>query len=101
MVSTITSKVMHVNTQSGIPQTLLREDYEPIHALACHPSQPAVAMGNQQGILKVLDYNSKAVIVSRFFETERDIQCVAFDSEGEPVCLINGATYNKHFSVTV
>ncbi|XP_072243955.1 cilia- and flagella-associated protein 251 [Leuresthes tenuis] len=82
VVSTITSKVMHVNTQSGIPQTLLHEDYEPIHALACHPSQPAVAMGNQQGILKVWNYNSKAVIVSRFFETERDIQCVAFDSKG-------------------
>ncbi|XP_075324980.1 cilia- and flagella-associated protein 251 [Odontesthes bonariensis] len=82
VVSTITSKVMHMNTQSGIPQTLLDEDYEPIHALACHPSQPAVAMGNQRGILKVWDYYSKAVIVSRSFETERDIQCVSFDSEG-------------------
>ncbi|CAG5923463.1 unnamed protein product [Menidia menidia] len=82
VVSTISAKVVHVNTQSGTSQTLLHENYEPLCALACHPSQPAVAMGNQQGFLKLWDYNNKAVIVSRAFDTERDIQCITFDPKG-------------------
>ncbi|XP_069555476.1 cilia- and flagella-associated protein 251 [Brachyistius frenatus] len=82
VVSTISSKVVHVNRQSGIPQILLHESYEPLHTVVCHPSQPAVAMGNQGGILKVWDYNNKEIIGSVAFETERQIQCVTFDPKG-------------------
>lgn len=81
-MSTVSSTVAHVNTQKGIAQILLREDCEPLHAVACHPKQPAVAMGNHGGMLKVWDYNNKVVICSRVFETEKQIQCVTFDPQG-------------------
>uniref|UniRef100_A0A8D0CXW5 Cilia- and flagella-associated protein 251 n=1 Tax=Sander lucioperca TaxID=283035 RepID=A0A8D0CXW5_SANLU len=82
VVSTVRSTVVHVNTQNGIPQILLHEDCEPIHAVACHPKQPVVAMGNQRGVLKMWDYNNKVMICSRAFETENQIQCVTFDPQG-------------------
>ncbi|XP_070760940.1 cilia- and flagella-associated protein 251 [Enoplosus armatus] len=82
VVSTVSSTVVHVNTQKGIPQILLHEDCEPLHAVACHPKQPVVAMGNQRGVLKVWDYNNKVIIGTRVFETEKQIQCVTFDPQG-------------------
>uniref|UniRef100_A0A3Q1F350 Cilia- and flagella-associated protein 251 n=1 Tax=Acanthochromis polyacanthus TaxID=80966 RepID=A0A3Q1F350_9TELE len=82
VVSTISSTVVHVNKQSHIPQILLHDNSEPLHAVACHPSQPAVVMGTQRGILKVWDYNSKVITGNRVFERETQIQCVAFDPKG-------------------
>ncbi|XP_044052301.1 cilia- and flagella-associated protein 251 [Siniperca chuatsi] len=82
VVSTVSSTVVHVNVQKGIPQILLHENCEPLHAVACHPKQPAVAMGNQRGVLKVWDYDNKVAICSRVFETEKQIQCVTFDPQG-------------------
>ncbi|XP_056273936.1 cilia- and flagella-associated protein 251 [Pseudoliparis swirei] len=82
VVSTASSTVVHVNTQTGVPQILLHKESEPVHALACHPKQPAVAMGNQRGVLKVWDYENKVIIGRRVFETEEQIQCVTFDSQG-------------------
>ncbi|KAM6943994.1 cilia- and flagella-associated protein 251 [Lycodopsis pacificus] len=76
------STVVHVNTQKGIPQILLQKGSEPILAVACHPKQPVVAMGNQRGVLKVWNYDNKAVLCSRVFETEEQIQCVTFDPQG-------------------
>ncbi|XP_028434267.1 cilia- and flagella-associated protein 251 [Perca flavescens] len=80
VVSTVRSTVVHVNTQNGVPQILLHEDCEPIHAVACHPKQPVVAMGSQRGVLKMWDYSNKVMICSRAFETH--IQCVTFDPQG-------------------
>ncbi|XP_068559740.1 cilia- and flagella-associated protein 251 isoform X2 [Cebidichthys violaceus] len=82
VVSTASSTVVHVNTQKGIPQILLQKDSEPILAVACHPKQPVVAMGNQRGVLKVWNYENKVVVCSRVFETEEQIQCVTFDPQG-------------------
>ncbi|KAK5871136.1 hypothetical protein PBY51_004032 [Eleginops maclovinus] len=82
VLSTISSTVVHVNTQNGTPDILLHEECGPVHAVACHPQQPTVAMGNQKGVLKVWDYNTKVIICSRFFETEKQIQCVTFDPKG-------------------
>ncbi|KAI3372831.1 hypothetical protein L3Q82_023280 [Scortum barcoo] len=82
VVSTVTSTIVHVNTQKDVPQVLLQEDCEPLHAVACHPKQPAVAMGNQRGILKMWDYTTKVMMCSRVFETEKQIQCVTFDPQG-------------------
>ncbi|XP_060894912.1 cilia- and flagella-associated protein 251 [Labrus mixtus] len=82
VVSTCSSKVVHVNAQKRSPQLLLDEDSEPVHAVACHPKQPTVAMGNHRGVLKVWDYDSKVIVCSRVFETERLIQCLSFDPQG-------------------
>ncbi|XP_041644154.1 cilia- and flagella-associated protein 251 [Cheilinus undulatus] len=82
VVSTFSSKVTHVNALTGTSQLLLDEDHEHLSAVACHPNQPAVAVGNHRGVLKVWDYNSKALICSRVFETEKQIQCISFDPQG-------------------
>ncbi|CAK6966465.1 cilia- and flagella-associated protein 251 [Scomber scombrus] len=82
VVSTASSTVVHVNAQKGVPQILMCENCEPLHAVACHPKKPDVVMGNQSGILKVWDYNQKLTICSRAFETEKQIQCVTFDPQG-------------------
>ncbi|XP_018523966.1 cilia- and flagella-associated protein 251 [Lates calcarifer] len=82
VVSTVSSKVVHVNPQRDSPQILLNEDCDPLHAVACHPKQPAVAMGNHVGVLKVWDYNNKEIICKRVFETEKQIQCITFDPQG-------------------
>lgn len=86
-MSTVSS-IVHVNTQQGTSQILLHENGEPLHAVACHPSQSAVAMGNQRGILKVWDYDNKVIISRRVFETEKQIQCVTFDPQGKSIRLL-------------
>lgn len=87
MVTTVSS-VVHVNTQKGSPQVLLHKDDKPLHAVACHPKQPAVAMGNQSGLLNVWDYINKVIMCSRVFEAEKPIQCVTFDPRGEPTPIL-------------
>nr|XP_020458174.1 WD repeat-containing protein 66 isoform X2 [Monopterus albus] len=82
VVSTVSSIVVHVNTQNGIPQTLLHENCDPLHAVACHPKQSAVAIGNQRGNLKLWDYNKNVIICSRVFKTQKQIQCITFDPQG-------------------
>lgn len=88
-MSTVNSKVLHVNTQNGTSQILLCENGGPIHAVACHPKQPLVATGNQGGILKVWDYNHKVIVCSRVLEKKEQIQCITFDPQGETVCFLN------------
>ncbi|XP_047446748.1 cilia- and flagella-associated protein 251 isoform X2 [Mugil cephalus] len=82
VVSTASSLVVHVNIETLRSHILLHEYHESLDAVACHPSQPAVAMGNRRGILKVWDYNNKVIIGRRVFETEKQIQCVTFDPQG-------------------
>uniref|UniRef100_A0A8C6Q1A6 WD repeat domain 66 n=1 Tax=Nothobranchius furzeri TaxID=105023 RepID=A0A8C6Q1A6_NOTFU len=81
-VLTISSKVVHVNAQRDFSQTLLHEAGEPLYAVACHPSQPTVVMGNQLGILQMWDYNKKVPIGDKVFMTEKGIHCVTFDPKG-------------------
>ncbi|CAL8254048.1 unnamed protein product [Boreogadus saida] len=80
VVSTVRATVVHVKTPGGGPQTLLREHCAPLHAVACHPRRPILAMGSHSGILKVCDYNTKLTLASRVYESER-IQCLIFDPQ--------------------
>lgn len=86
-MSTVSSMIVHVNVQKGTPQILLHENCEPVNAVACHPKEPTVVIGNQSGVLKVWDYNRKRIICSRVFETEKQIQCVTIDSQGELISI--------------
>ncbi|XP_029018247.1 cilia- and flagella-associated protein 251 [Betta splendens] len=82
VVSTVSSTILHVSSQNGTPQILLCEDRDPINAVACHPKQPIVAMGNYRGVLKLWDYNTKVIVCSRTFEPNEKIQCITFDPHG-------------------
>ncbi|XP_076007247.1 cilia- and flagella-associated protein 251 [Genypterus blacodes] len=82
VVSTFSSTVVHVKARGSIPQILLDEHCDPLHAVACHPTQPAVAVGSYSCILKVWDYNSKLTICRRDFDKAKQIQCLAFDPQG-------------------
>uniref|UniRef100_A0A3P9AW65 Cilia- and flagella-associated protein 251 n=1 Tax=Maylandia zebra TaxID=106582 RepID=A0A3P9AW65_9CICH len=81
-VTTVSHRVVHVNAESLITRIVLDEDYEPIHALTCHPSQSAVVTGNHGGILEMWDYSSKVRSGRKVFNTEKQIQCVTFDPKG-------------------
>ncbi|XP_037830957.1 cilia- and flagella-associated protein 251 isoform X2 [Kryptolebias marmoratus] len=100
IMSTASSKILHVNTQTSFFHTLLHENYEPLHAVACHPRQAVVAMGNQRGILKIWDYNKKVSVGCKVYRSENQIQCVAFDPKGSylAVGFKNGAVHilNSH-----
>lgn len=87
-MTTVSHRVVHVNTESLITRIVLDEDYEPIHALTCHPSQSAVVTGNHGGILEMWDYSSKVRSGRKVFNTEKQIQCVTFDPKGKVrLCL--------------
>ncbi|KAM9546091.1 LOW QUALITY PROTEIN: cilia- and flagella-associated protein 251-like [Salvelinus alpinus] len=81
VLSTVSLRVVHVNAQGGVTKPLLRKHCEALHAVACHPQQPVVAL-EHSGILKVWDYERKVSICSRVFEKERQIQCIAYDPQG-------------------
>ncbi|XP_060927169.1 cilia- and flagella-associated protein 251 [Limanda limanda] len=113
VVSTVSSRVVHVNSEKSIQQILLSKDCDPVHAVACHPKQPAVAMGNHMGILRVWDYINKVIICRRVFATEKEIRCITFDPQGSylavgfgsgAVHILNSGTLNSdpkecfHFS---
>lgn len=87
VLSTVSSRVVHVNTQGGVMKPLLRKHCKALHAVACHPQQAVVALGSHSGILKVWDYERKVSICNRVFEKERQIQCVAYDHQGDPAGL--------------
>uniref|UniRef100_I3K6B8 Cilia- and flagella-associated protein 251 n=1 Tax=Oreochromis niloticus TaxID=8128 RepID=I3K6B8_ORENI len=80
--SSVSSAVQFFFLKSLITRIVLDEDYEPIHAVTCHPSQSAVVIGNQGGILEMWDYSSKVRSGRKVFKTEKQIQCVTFDTKG-------------------
>lgn len=82
-IVTTVSSILHVKTKEHTTQILLKKDCEPLRAVACHPKQSTVAMGNGSGLLQVWDYSSKTIVCSRLFENEK-IQCIAIDSQGHP-----------------
>ncbi|XP_029999722.1 cilia- and flagella-associated protein 251 [Sphaeramia orbicularis] len=107
IVSTVSSTVFHVNARTDIPQILFRKDCAPVHALACHPKQPFVVIGNVSGVLNVWNYNNKCIMCSRIFDSqmEKQIQCVTYDPQGlhlavgfgsGAVHVLNSSTLESH-----
>ncbi|XP_060763605.1 cilia- and flagella-associated protein 251 [Neoarius graeffei] len=80
--STVSAAVMHVNTQSRTVQTLMKEHPEPLHAVACHPEHPVVAMGSHSGILNIWDYEHKVTVYSKIFHKYEQIHCITYDPQG-------------------
>ncbi|XP_072520842.1 cilia- and flagella-associated protein 251 [Salminus brasiliensis] len=82
VLSTVSATLVHVNVQGSVAQSLLKEHVESLDTVACHPKQPLVAMGSHSGLLKVWDYETKTVVSSRVFHTDKQIQCIAYDPQG-------------------
>lgn len=80
-MSTINS-IVHVKSRERKTQILLQKDCKPLRAVACHPKQSTVAMGNGCGFLQVWDYSNKTLVCSRLFEN-KNIRCIAIDSQGK------------------
>ncbi|KAG5840230.1 hypothetical protein ANANG_G00186620 [Anguilla anguilla] len=82
VLSTASAAVVHVNTAVEELQRVLKEQSLALHAVACHPTLPVVAMGSHCGTLRAWDYLSKGPVCSRVFHKEREIQCLAYDPKG-------------------
>nr|XP_057925759.1 cilia- and flagella-associated protein 251 isoform X1 [Doryrhamphus excisus]XP_057925760.1 cilia- and flagella-associated protein 251 isoform X1 [Doryrhamphus excisus] len=87
VVATVSSMMVHVNVQKGTCQVILQENCDTINAVACHPTQPLMVMGNHKGTLKVWDYEQKRTVRSKVFEKEKEIQCVMFDPQGRHLAV--------------
>lgn len=80
--------MLHVKTQSRIAQTLMKEQTEPLNAVACHPKHPVVAMGSYSGMLKVWDYERKVTVCSKILHADEQIHCITYDPQGVWVCHV-------------
>ncbi|KAL4223798.1 Cilia- and flagella-associated protein 251 [Mactra antiquata] len=69
-----------------------REHDSAIHALAAHPTEPCVVIGSYSGLLKVLNYEKKVVMVTRTFERGNLIRCCNYSPNGAylAVGFVNG-----------
>ncbi|KAJ8415526.1 hypothetical protein AAFF_G00425060 [Aldrovandia affinis] len=82
VLSTATAIVAHVDTELDKLQWVMKEQSVALHAIACHPHMPIVAMGSHCGILRTWDYQDKAPVCSRVFHKEQQIQCLTYDPKG-------------------
>ncbi|XP_063313061.1 cilia- and flagella-associated protein 251 [Pelobates fuscus] len=81
IVSTSDALVLHVFTDGTMLKKVLQEPNEPVHALACHPCKPYVAIGSYNGLLKSWNYEDKNFI-SRIFGKGKHVNCLAYNPSG-------------------
>ncbi|KAJ1093171.1 hypothetical protein NDU88_006278 [Pleurodeles waltl] len=95
VISTSNATVLHVSTNGTKLKKLMQEPYEVVPGLACHPSQPLVAIGSYSGILKVWDYKEKNQFVSRIFERGRRLHCLTYNIDGSLLAVgcTDGSVY--------
>ncbi|XP_078523672.1 cilia- and flagella-associated protein 251 [Lissotriton helveticus] len=95
VVSTSDATVLHVSTNGTKLKKLMQEPYEVVPGLACHPSQPLLAIGSYSGILKVWDYKEKNQFVSRIFERGLRLHCLTYNIDGSLLAVgcTNGSVY--------
>ncbi|XP_065424173.1 cilia- and flagella-associated protein 251 isoform X3 [Chrysemys picta bellii] len=81
ILSTLDATVLHITAEGTKPEKLMEEAKEAVNAIACHPSQPLIAIGSHCGLLKVWDYMQTKYLISRIF-MGASIQCLSYDPEG-------------------
>nr|XP_025040576.1 cilia- and flagella-associated protein 251 isoform X1 [Pelodiscus sinensis] len=81
ILSTRDATVLHFTAKGSKLDKLMEEAKEAVNAIACHPSQPLIAIGSHCGLLKVWDYMQTKYLYSRIF-MEASIQCLAYDPKG-------------------
>ncbi|TRZ04184.1 hypothetical protein DNTS_007802 [Danionella cerebrum] len=82
VLSTTRATAVHVNAQTHVIRTLLKEHEETVEAVACHPKQPLLAIGSHSGTIKIWDHEQKEPICSRTFQSHKQIQCLSYDPQG-------------------
>ncbi|KAK7499056.1 hypothetical protein BaRGS_00009603 [Batillaria attramentaria] len=63
-------------------QVIQREHDAATHALAAHPHLPHIAVGSYSGLLKIWNYETKTVMVSRTFDRGSHIRSCTYDPKG-------------------
>uniref|UniRef100_A0A8C5LN81 Cilia- and flagella-associated protein 251 n=1 Tax=Leptobrachium leishanense TaxID=445787 RepID=A0A8C5LN81_9ANUR len=82
IVSTTDALVLHVLTDGTRLKKILQEPSEAVHAIACHPCKPHIAIGSYNGLLKVWDYKQRNSFISRIFGKGKRVKCLAYDPSG-------------------
>ncbi|XP_074061664.1 cilia- and flagella-associated protein 251 isoform X1 [Macrotis lagotis] len=82
VIATSNARVFHLKTEETQLEEILIEPKEAIHAIACHPYKPLIAIGSVCGLLKMWNYRKKMYVVSRIFKDGLGIQSLTFNPEG-------------------
>ncbi|XP_022086386.1 cilia- and flagella-associated protein 251-like [Acanthaster planci] len=82
IVSTFTAQIALIIADGTQVKMIHSEHDAAIHALATHPNLSQVAIGSYSGLLKVWNYKSKTLVMSRNFPKGHLIRCMAFDPKG-------------------
>ncbi|KAM9099738.1 cilia- and flagella-associated protein 251 [Sarcophilus harrisii] len=90
IIGTSNARVYHFTADGNKLEKVLIEPREAIHAIACHPYKPLIAIGSMCGLLKMWNYRKKMYVVSRIFDEGLGVQCLTFNPEG----YLLGAGFN-------
>ncbi|XP_072456650.1 cilia- and flagella-associated protein 251 [Notamacropus eugenii] len=82
IIGTSDARVYHLTTDGTKLEEVLIDPKDAIHAIACHPYKPLIAVGSVCGMLKMWNYRKKMYVVSRIFEDGLGIQSLTFNPEG-------------------
>jgi WD40 repeat protein len=82
IISTYIAQIALIVADGTKVQMIQSEHDAAIHALATHPNVSHVAIGSYSGLLKVWNYKSKTLVVSRNFPKGHLIRCMAYDPKG-------------------
>ncbi|XP_078482961.1 cilia- and flagella-associated protein 251-like [Ciona intestinalis] len=82
IVSTKSAEVVHVEADGSKVTNIFKEHDSAVHAIAASPTKPWICIGSYSGILKVWDYSTKEVVVTRLFQNKARIQCIAYSHNG-------------------
>ncbi|KAL8589462.1 hypothetical protein ACOMHN_061673 [Nucella lapillus] len=93
VVASSDSVIASVTRNGDSVKIIQREHNSAVHAISLHPSQPYLAMGSYSNLLKVWNYETKEVLVSRCFDQNGSFHTCAYDPKGYYIAVgqTNGA----------
>ncbi|XP_033108511.1 cilia- and flagella-associated protein 251-like [Anneissia japonica] len=83
VISTTMAQVAAIVADGSKVQMIQTEHDSLVHAIVTHPTQPLIAIGSYSCLLKVWNYQTKTLVISRQFPRGHMIRCLAFDPKGE------------------
>ncbi|XP_076820572.1 cilia- and flagella-associated protein 251-like [Clavelina lepadiformis] len=82
VVSTKSAEITHVEADGTLVTPVQKEHDAAVHALAACPTKAWLCIGSYAGLLKIWNYETKKVLVTRVFENRSRIQCMSFSHDG-------------------